>query len=274
LSDIKGSFYQAGNNLLEAGIKINPTELAILAASQCNKITVYRRPRIAIFSTGNELVRPDQPLQTGQIVDSNQYALSAFIRQQGCTPISLGIIPDQPVVLKAIIQQAINNSDVVLSTGGVSVGDYDYVEKILTELGGNLQIQSVAVKPGKPLTVATFNHTNCIYIGIPGNPVSVLVSCWRFVQPVLKKLSGLKNNWLPQFVIGKTCQDLHSAGKRETYLWGNLELINGVYEFNLVGGSHSSGNLINLAQTNALAIIPVGTKQINAGDFIKIMLIE
>jgi molybdopterin molybdotransferase len=269
----QGTFYQAGNLLLNAGIKLNPPEIAILAAAQLPKVKVYRRPKIAIFSTGDELVNPDQILKPGQIVDSNQYALAAFIRQQGARPLSLGIIPDNRQVLKAIIESAINQADLVLSTGGVSVGDYDYIEEILGELGGKIEIESVAIKPGKPLTVASFAD-KALYIGIPGNPVSALVSCWRFVQPVIKKLSGLNGNFLPQFIKGKTHQKLVSDGKRETYLWGNLQLIDGVYWFNLAGGSHSSGNLINLAQTNALAVIPVGVNLINEGELIEIMLIN
>jgi molybdopterin molybdotransferase len=269
----QGAFYQAGKPLLNTGIKLNPPEIAILAAAQLPKVKVYRRPKIAIFSTGDELVTPDQILKLGQIVDSNQYALAAFIRQQGASPLLLGIIPDNRQVLKAIIESAINQADLVLSTGGVSVGDYDYIEEILGELGGKIEIESVAIKPGKPLTVANFAD-KALYIGIPGNPVSALVSCWRFVQPVIKKLSGLNGNFLPQFIKGKTNQKLVSDGKRETYLWGNLQLIDGVYWFNLAGGSHSSGNLINLAQTNALAVIPVGVNLINEGELIEIMITD
>jgi molybdopterin molybdotransferase len=269
----QGTFYQAGNPLLNSGIKLNSPEIAILAAAQLPKVKVYRRPKIAIFSTGDELVTPEQILKHGQIVDSNQYALATFIRQQGARSLSLGIIPDNRQVLKAIIESAINQADLVLSTGGVSVGDYDYIEEILVELGGKIEIESVAIKPGKPLTVASFPD-KALYIGIPGNPVSALVSCWRFVQPVIKKLSGLNGDFLPQFIKAKINQKLTSDGKRETYLWGNLQLIDGVYWFNLAGGSHSSGNLINLAQTNALAVIPVGVNLINEGELIDIMLIN
>ena len=143
----------------------------------------------------------------------------------------------------------------------------------IPELGGTLHIRSVAVKPGKPLTVATFNDNNCLYFGIPGNPVSALVSCWRFVQPALKKLSGI-GNYQPQFVNATTRHDLKASGKRETYLWGQLHLVNGKYEFSLAGGSHSSGNLINLAQTNGLAIVPFGQKLITVEEEIRVMLID
>jgi molybdopterin molybdotransferase len=152
----RASFYQAGAPLLKPGIILGAPEIAVLAAAQCTKLPVYRRPLVAILSTGNELVTPDQPLQPGQIVDSNQYALAALVAQIGGMPQRLGIVPDQPEVLKKAIAQAISSADIVLSTGGVSVGDYDYVDQILAELGAEIHIRSVAVKPGKPLTVATF----------------------------------------------------------------------------------------------------------------------
>jgi molybdopterin molybdotransferase len=269
----QGAFYQAGTPLLEAGTKIGTAEIAVLATAQCTKLSVYRRPRVAILSTGDELVTPEQSLQPGQIVDSNQYALASFVTQNGGIPIKLGIVRDRPEDLKTAIALAIASADLVLSTGGVSVGDYDYVDRILAELGGTLHIRSVAVKPGKPLTVATFSDNSCLYFGIPGNPVSALVSCWRFVRPALKKLSG-QNNYQPRFVNAVTRHDLKASGRRETYLWGQLHLVEGKYEFALAGGSHSSGNLINLAQTNGLAIVPVGQKSIAAAEEVKVMLID
>lgn len=269
----QGAFYQAKTSLLEPGIKIGAAEIAVLATAQCTQLSVFRRPRVAILSTGDELVTPEQPLQPGQIVDSNQYALASFVAQNGGIPIKLGIIPDRPAALTKAIAQAITSADLVLSTGGVSVGDYDYVDRILTELGGTLHIRSVAVKPGKPLTVATFEDNKCLYFGIPGNPVSALVSCWRFVQPALKKLSG-QASYQPRFVNATTRHDLRAGGTRETYLWGKLQLADGNYEFALAGGSHSSGNLINLAQTNGLAIVPIGQKLIPAGEVVSVMLLD
>ena len=265
----RGSFYRAGSPLLMPGIALGAPEIAVLATAQCTELTVYRRPRVAILSTGNELVSPDCPLQPGQIVDSNQYALAAFVASNGGIPIRLGIVPDRLDAIEETISKAIASADLVLSTGGVSVGDYDYVDQILAQLGAKIHVRSVAVKPGKPLTVATIN--GCLYFGIPGNPVSALVSCWRFVQPALRKLSGLVGNWLPTFVKARSRQELRAGGKRETYLWGQLHLVDGSYEFELAGGSHSSGNLINLAQTNGLAVVPVGLTSIAAGELVEVM---
>lgn len=276
----KASFYQARTQLLPAGIKLNASEIAVLAAAQCPQLTVYRRPRVAIFSTGDELMTVDQPLQPGQIVDSNQYALAALVKQSGAEPILLGIVKDDPVALEKVIAHAVAIADIVLSSGGVSVGDYDYVDKILESLRAKIHIRSVEMRPGKPLTVATLPSTDAInrvsthsslYFGLPGNPAAVLVTFWRFVLPAIKKLSGITEGWEPVFLKVRSHHELRSNGKRETYLWGKLHLIDGVYEFHQADGSQSSGNLINLAQTNALAVLPVGKTLIYPQEEVQVL---
>ena len=271
----RGEYARIGDPLLAAGTVLNSPEIAILAATGYSEVEVYRRPRVAILSTGDELVTPDRTLKPGQIVDSNQYALAAFVTQAGGIPIWLGIVPDDRAKLTAAMSQAIESADFVLSTGGVSVGDYDYVEAILAELGGDIQIRSVAIKPGKPLTVARFDRgVPVVYFGLPGNPVSALVNCWRFVRAAIAKLSGLpESQWQPNSISATTTQDLTADGNRETYLWGKLELIAGRYHFSLAGGSQSSANLINLAGTNALAIVPMDVNLITAGGAVQVLVL-
>lgn len=268
----KGAFCRSGDQILPAGLAIGPAELAVLAAAQCDRITVVRRPRVAVFSTGDELGTIDQPLQPGQIVDSNHYALVAFLQQMGSEPIALGVVRDDRAALTAAIEEAIAQADLVLSTGGVSVGDYDYVDAVLAELGGEIHVKSVAVRPGKPLTLATFGPK--VYVGLPGNPVSALVGCWRFVAPMLRKLSGRSGSHAAQWLTARSPQDLQGAGRRETYLWGQWQITNGQLEFTLSKGSHSSGNLINLAGTTALARIPQGVSTIAAGSDIQVLLVQ
>jgi molybdopterin molybdotransferase len=276
----RGSFYRAGDPLMPAGLRLQGPEIAVLAAAQCARVRVYRRPRVAILSTGDELVTPEETLQPGQIVDSNQVALAALVQQTGGIPHCLGIVPDQPEALTASIRTALDQADMILSSGGVSVGDYDYVDQILTDLGATLHIRSVAVKPGKPLTVASFapgsgqpDNSSPLYFGLPGNPVSALVSFWRFVAPALRKRSGLSHGWSPRFMPAVTRHPLKTGGKRETYLWGHLRVAEHGLEFALAGGSHSSGNLVNLAGTNALAVVPVGTTQVEAGATVTVMAV-
>ncbi len=273
----KASFYQAGTQLLPAGIKLNASEIGVLAAAQCPQLSVYRRPRVAIFSTGDELVTIDRPLQPGQIVDSNQYALAALVRQSGAEPLILGIVKDDPVALEKVITHAIAIADIVISSGGVSVGDYDYIDKVLESLKAKIHIRAVEISPGKPLTVATLpstdaiNHVFPLYFGLPGNPAAVLVTFWRFVLPAIKKLSGITEGWEPVFLKVRSHDELRSNGKRETYLWGKLHLVNGVYEFHKAGGNHSSGNLINLAQSNALAVLPMGETLISPQEEVQVL---
>jgi molybdopterin molybdotransferase len=272
----RGEYARTGDPLLAVGTVLNPPEMAILAATGCDRVEVYRRPRVAILSTGDELVTPSQPLKPGQIVDSNQYALAAFVTQAGGIPICIGIIPDDRAKLTAAMSEAISSADFVLSTGGVSVGDYDYVEAILAELGGDIQVRAVAIKPGKPLTVAKFESEDraVVYFGLPGNPVSALVSCWRFVKLAIAKFSGLpESKYQPAWIEAITTQELTADGKRETYLWGQLELINGRYQFSLAGGAQNSANLINLAGTNALAVVPIEIYSIEAGAEVRVLVL-
>lgn len=268
----RGGFYQAGQPLLMAGIRLGAAEIAVLAAVQCTQVPVYRRPKVAILSTGDELVTPEQPLQPGQIVDSNHYALATLVQQSGAEVLRLGIVPDDPTALQLAMEAAIAQADVVISSGGVSVGDYDYVDRILEELGATIQIRSIAVKPGKPLTFATLPDK--LYFGLPGNPVSALVTFLRFVQPALKRRSGLATGWQPNFITAKTDCDLKSDGKRESYLWGKVTLQAGELCFSPAAGGHNSGNLINLAGCNGLARIPIGTTAIAAGQNVQVLLMQ
>jgi molybdopterin molybdotransferase len=266
----QGTYCQAGFPLLQPGIHLSAPEIAILAAAQCTAVPVFRRPKVAILSTGSELIEPDQPLGPGQIVDSNQYALTALVEQMGAAVIAIGIVPDQPEKLKAAIQQALTNADVVISSGGVSVGDYDYIDRLLEAFGATIHIRKIAVKPGKPLTFAT--QGSKLYFGLPGNPASALVTFWRFVQPTLRKLSGLAQGWGPAYLSAIATQVL-IGGPRETYIWGQISLQQGQYTFQPAPGNQLSGNLINLAGTNALAIVPIGQSAIKAGEPVQVFMI-
>lgn len=269
----KGSFYQAGMCLIPAGSRITPSEVAILATAQCLNIPVLRSPRIAIISTGDELINPQDTLTTGKIIDSNQYLITSFLEQNGAIPLPLGIIPDEMNALEEAVKKALTQADWIISTGGVSVGEYDYVDKVIQKLGGKIKGKNVRMKPGKPLTVATFEG-NKLYFGIPGNPVSAMVTCWRFLKTAIAKLSGEKNPSPPAIVKGITHNHLRSDGIRESYLWGYTSLVDGYYQFKIAQGSHNSGNLINLQGVNSLAIIPVGVNLIETGDDILILLME
>jgi molybdopterin molybdotransferase len=267
----RGTFYRSGDLLLSAGSVIDAASIAVLATANCTEVRVFRRPRVAIFSTGDELVNPGEILQPGKIVDSNRYALTVSIENSGAIPVPFGKIADNPDRLRETIERSISSADIVLSTGGVSVGEHDYIERLLEELGGEMLVRSVAMQPGKPLTVAAFPN-RCLYFGIPGNPVSASVCFWRFVRPAIAKLSG-RSNYKIQFLQVRTRDELKSKGEREVYFWGRVEVINGNYEFQLARGQYNSANLITLAGTNALAVLPKGKSIARSGETVEIFLV-
>jgi molybdopterin molybdotransferase len=269
-----GAFCQAGDALIPAGTKLGGAELAVLAAAQVGTVKVWRRLRVGLFSTGDELVGIESPLQPGQIVDSNRMALAGILQQMGMVVVDFGIVADDADRLEATMQSALDQCDIVISSGGVSVGDYDYVEGLLTQLGGEILVQSVAVKPGKPLTVAKFwNAAQAkLYFGLPGNPVSALVTFWRFVRPALLKQSGLNQPWHLPRISGTATAKLGGDRRRETYVWGKINWAESGPQFTPAGGSHSSGNLINLAMNNGLAIVPAGEVR-DQGDQVAIMML-
>lgn len=279
----KGEFIQMGSTLVKAGTKLGATEIGALASARCQQLKVYRQPKVAIISTGNELVSLDssQPLQNGQIIDSNLYALSALIQQSGAIAIPFGAVRDNRSELEQTMRRAIDAADIVISTGGVSVGDYDYVDELLEKIGSDIYGRSVAIKPGKPLTVASLTRSlqvnrsedKVLYFGVAGNPVSAMMSFWRFIRGAIAKLNGAnESHWYPQFLKALTTQDLHSQGRRETYLWGNLIYQKGSPIFQPVQ-NYSSGNLISAIGINAMAVMRVNQTYVPAGDEAIVMTI-
>ena len=178
-------------------------------------------------------------------------------------------------------KKAISVADMVISTGGVSVGDYDYVDELLEKIGADIHVRSVAIKPGKPLTVALLTSSTqvngsedkVLYFGVPGNPVSAMMSFWRFIRGAIAKLNGANASyWYPQFVKASTIEDLHSQGRRETYLWGSLTYQKGKPIFQPVK-NHSSGNLISAIGANALAVMRINQTYVPKGDETIVMII-
>lgn len=279
----RGEFVKAGTTLVKAGTKLGATEIGALASARCQQVKVYRQPKIAIISTGNELVSLDrsQFLQDGQIIDSNLYALATLITQVGAIAIPFGIVSDDQAELEITIKKAIASADIIISSGGASVGDYDYVDAILEKMGANIHVCSVAIKPGKPLTVASLTHSLnvnesedvILYFGVPGNPVSAMMSFWRFIRGAIAKLNGANSNyWHPQFIKAITTEDLHAQGRRETYLWGQLTYHKGNPIFQPIN-NYSSGNLISAIGTNALAVMRVNQTYVPVGDEVMIMIV-
>ena len=184
---LAGEDLRTGETVLERGRFLRPADAGLLASLGFARVDVTRRPRVAILGTGDELVPLGQPLGPGQIHDSNAYTLAAAVREAGGVPERMGIIRDDRKTLKEALDRA-SACDAVLSTGGVSVGDFDHVKDVMDEIGLQRRFWKVAQKPGKPLTFAV--RDRCLYFGLPGNPVAVMVTFLKVARPIVLLLSG------------------------------------------------------------------------------------
>ena len=182
-----GEDLKQGEAVLAVGHKITAADLGLVASLGLSELTVYRQLRVAFFSTGDELRSIGEQLEEGQIYDSNRYTIYGMLKRLGVDILDMGVVPDQKEALRNALQLAAEQADVVLTSGGVSVGDADYIKELLAELG-NVDFWKIRMKPGRPLAFGTINDT--LFFGLPGNPVSVMVTFYQFVSAALQQLSG------------------------------------------------------------------------------------
>lgn len=180
-----GEDIAAGDAVFELGRTLTPADLGLLASLGIPEVAVLRRPRVAFFSTGDELRSVGQPLGEGDVYDSNRYTLYGMLSRLGADLLDLGVVPDDPPQLEAALRQAASDADLVLTSGGVSVGEADYIKGLLERIG-NMSFWKIAMKPGRPLTFGRIGES--LFFGLPGNPVAVMVTFYQFVQPALIKL--------------------------------------------------------------------------------------
>jgi molybdopterin molybdotransferase len=264
----KGKDLRIGDVVLRPGRLLAPQDIGLLAMLGNREIEVYRRPKIAMISTGNELTPLGEALSPGKIHDSNAYTLSAQIERDGGEPHYLGIAEDNEESIRNLLDQAYGlNADLILSTAGVSVGAFDYVKRVVEENGAS-GFWRVNIRPGKPLL---FGHYRGIpFIGLPGNPVSAFVGYEVFIRPAIQKLSGgkVQTRQTTKVVLSET---IESDG-RESYLRGYVEKQSGIMKARLTG-HQGSGNLLSLVQANALLIIPSEVKSLPSGAEVEAWLI-
>jgi molybdopterin molybdotransferase len=264
----QAAYLKAGDLVLSAGTVLHAPEIGILSSVGKSFVSVYRRPVVAILSTGNELAPMGSELKPGQIIDSNQYALAAQVLEAGAIPRLLGVVKDDVPSLTRAITEALD-ADFILSSGGVSVGDYDHVKTVLQDSGAQILFEKVRVKPGKPLTFALLNQV--AYWGLPGNPVSCMVGFWLTVYPAIRKSMGYPENLqhLPVLSAQLTAS-VEGTGERETYVRGVLHQQEKQLYFT-PRSSHASGNLVNLQGLNGFAIVPVGTEKVEKSMEIQVL---
>ena len=264
-----GEDVTSGEVVLQPNSRLRPQDLGLLAMLGISKISVFRRPRIVILSTGDELIPVEESLQPGKIHDSNAYTLSALISRDGGTPEYLGIVPDQEQAVRDGLETAVkHNADLILSSAGVSVGAFDFVRSIL-QSDGELEFWRVNIRPGKPIAFGKFQGVP--FIGLPGNPVSAFVGYEVFVRPSILRLSGVENP-IRSRIKTKIGEDIRSDG-RESYLRAVVHSQNGEWIARLTG-HQGSGNLLSLVQANALLIIPSGVKSLPSGTEVEAWLLN
>jgi len=265
---LRGMDILAGRVVLDAGRKLRPQDLGLLAMLGVAHVTVYKIPRIALLSSGDELIPVDAPLERGKIRDSNSYTIAALGESAGAEVLRLGVAKDNFESVKALFEKAVYlRVDLILSSAGVSVGAFDYVKEVI-ESNGKMDFWRVNMRPGKPLAFGEYRDIPLI--GLPGNPVSAYVGFEVFVRPTIERLTGSLSG-SRRTVRVKNEEEINSDG-RESYLRGEVREENGVLVARLTG-HQGSGNLHSLVQANALLIIPAGVKCVPAGQEINAWLL-
>tara|TARA_B100001750_G_C15444499_1_gene565438 strand:- start:18 stop:1265 length:1248 start_codon:yes stop_codon:yes gene_type:complete len=265
----QGEDIKHGQSILLDGTQIGPGEVGLLAAFQRSQISVRRRPDVAILSTGDEVVEIDEALVPGKIVNTNSYSLAALVRQCNANPVSLNIVRDNEQEIAEAIRSALS-ADVILSTGGVSVGDYDYVKKVLEDMGAEMKFWRVQMKPGKPLAYGMLQGKP--FFGLPGNPVSCMVSFLLFAQPALRKMMGYNRcDWHLPTVSAILENNLSAGGDRRQYLRAKVTYANGRFRVSTVA-RQGSGMLSSMNGTNGLVIVETGAKSRAPGTDVNVLL--
>jgi molybdopterin molybdotransferase len=264
----RGQDIGAGSRVVESGTRLTPAHIGLLASVGLSQVPVLPSLRVATLSTGNELVEPGRPLGPGQIYNSNRYMLAGMLEDLGMTVVDMGIVPDDPEGTRRLLSQAAEAADVVLSTGGVSVGEEDHVKGAVEALG-QLQLWKLAIKPGKPLAYGRVAGKP--FFGLPGNPSSVFVTFTVIARPYLLRMQGLKSDIRLTEIQAAAGFDWPKPGKRQEYLRARLET-HGNGAVVRLHPNQSSGVLASVAWGNCLVVVPVGAV-FRMGESVSVLLL-
>lgn len=262
-----GDDIQPGTVVLEAGTRLGAAELPLLASLGIAQVSVLRKLRVAIFSTGDELQPVGEPLAEGQIYDTNRFAVSLMLHKLGCEVIDLGIIKDDPAALRAAFTEADRQADVVITTGGVSVGEADFTKTMLEELGA-ISFWKLAIKPGKPFAFGRLNSS--WFCGLPGNPVSAAVTFYQLVQPLLATLTGQQKSALPPRQKVRCASRLKKSPGRLDFQRGILrQNAQGELEVETTGmqGSHVFSSF---AHANCFIVLERDRGNVEPGEWVEV----
>lgn len=263
-----GSDLAVGQLALRAGNRIGPAEVGLLASLGYAEAWVHPAPRVAVLSTGDELCEPGEPVGPGQIRDSNRFSLMAAVHEAGGETVDLGVARDRPGELEARVMAGLQLADVLVTSGGVSMGELDLLKPLL-EMHGTVHFGRVNMKPGKPLTFATMAGKPIF--ALPGFPVSSLVSFELFVRPALRAMQG-DQAWSRPRVTVQLDHDVHHDPQRWEYVRAIVRRVAGELHA-ATTGSQSSGRLLSLVGANALLELPPGTGAVTAGSPVTALLL-
>ncbi len=265
-----GEDIQAGNIAIPNGTRLGASHLGLAASLGMQEISVFRRPKIAYFSNGDELKAAGNALEIGEVYDSNRYTLHAMLSALRVVQYDLGIIKDDPEAIAQSFKRAAEDADLVITTAGASVGDADYVKQTLADLG-EISFWKVAVKPGRPMSFGKLN--NSLFFGLPGNPVSVMVAFQIFVKPAIKQLSGENPN-APLTLKVKTLNNLKKRPGRMEYQRGFLSLDENGETVVSSTGEQGSGILSSMSLANCYIILADESAGAKAGEWVAVQLID
>lgn len=264
-----GEDVKKGELILSKGDLIRPPEVGMIASVGRSFVSVYQRPLVAILCTGEELVDVDGPLEDSKIVSSNSYTLSAQVKDCGAIPLPLGIAKDEKEDIEEKFKQGLR-ADVIISSAGVSVGDYDFVKGALKDLGMETIFWKVAMKPGRPMTFGRIGEKPVF--GLPGNPVSSMVSFEQFVRPSLLKMMGHRQIFRP-VIEAILKEDIREKKGRRHFIRGMVSFENGSY-FVTTTGPQGSGILKSMVKANGLIVVPEDKEWVKAGEKVNVQLLD
>lgn len=265
----QGEDVKKGDCIIAKGTQIRPAEAGMLAMLGKSFVLVYQRPRVAILSTGDELADLDEPFDPDKIINSNSYGIAAAVQEAGGVPILLGIAADHPTALKEKIAHGLN-ADVLVLSGGVSMGDYDFTKAVFKELGAEMNFWKLAVRPGQPLAFGRIQQT--LAFGLPGNPVSSMVTFEQLVRPMLLKMGGHRSYGRP--VVQAVFQEKFSKRPdRRHFLRGILTREAGVLKVRTTG-DQGSGILTSMVKANGLIDVPEHVERLNPGDIVDVQVLS
>ncbi|MCW5575590.1 MAG: molybdopterin molybdotransferase MoeA [Burkholderiales bacterium] len=266
-----GEDLRRGQPALRRGQTIRPAETGLIASLGIAEVSVYRRLRVAFFSTGDELVSIGSPLGEGQIYDSNRYTIHGMLTRMGFEIIDMGVVRDDPKLLEAAFREAAQVADVVITSGGVSVGEADFVKDLLNSLG-EVVFWKIAMKPGRPLAYGKIGKAH--FFGLPGNPASVMVTFYQFVRDALLRLSGRDPiDPLPSFRVPCT-STLKKAPGRTEFQRGILSRDESGNLSVRVTGEQGSGILRSMSEANCFIILPTEQGNVTPGTMVEVQVLE